>query len=839
MEQALAGDPAVIVVRGAAGSGKSVLAQQAAERFAARGGTAVWVRFAPDDFGPEMVWHRIFSTIWDAGLAPEGSRVAALAAGGLMSSTPHIMSQAFAELPQPLLLVLDDLRSGTEKHKDPALDASLLDGLETSAGLTMLITSRGSFEGLTSPAARTRVPVREIIGAELALSLEDTERVVEMRLTSMPPGERPAFAKAIHAQTHGWPLVAHSIIVEHTEVGHVGSATKLSNPVRDITDQVLEASKPEVREMLCASAILDEISVDAFAQMLEVPSDEAERLLTSSFEASFGYWEDESGTRWYRHHDLIRDELRIRAATIIGPERLKAMGARAATAIGQRRSALAVQAALIGESWEFLSDHLVNLTDFALKRARPATWLSDIPESVRRDYPVLAAFALLDEYAFPAGRVGQVLAGFRLLADRTLAAESMREGMPGLIAATLRMIAGRLSGRDKLATNMVERVVAAIGEATGEQPEAENRARDTATTQAAVTLMHAGRFLEADGVLEPLHIWKARALPRSTAHATALSAWSSAMQGEMREAKRFEREALALNLPLGWRDSYIGTGYRVAAAFAALELGDPDQAERHLAALAEHEATIEHWPFLATVQAYIVETRNGPGEALQRLERELARRRGRFAPLAATTDMLKTHRARLQWKSGQALSHGLRRKSLDQRAIYVALSRNENAKAARLAAALLADRAYTRHARSRAELLLLEAEALTRSGNVEAARGSARPAADIMAEYGFTLPMRVLSRATAEELAVEIPQLTAAHAGPDAVREVTPLTAAERRALLAVVEHGSIAAAAAALFLSPETVKGHIKLVYRKLGVNNRDEAIRVATQARLLDPAL
>lgn len=82
MEQALAGDPAVIVVRGAAGSGKSVLAQQAAERFAARGGTAVWVRFAPDDFGPEMVWHRIFSTIWDAGLAPEGSRVAALAAGG-------------------------------------------------------------------------------------------------------------------------------------------------------------------------------------------------------------------------------------------------------------------------------------------------------------------------------------------------------------------------------------------------------------------------------------------------------------------------------------------------------------------------------------------------------------------------------------------------------------------------------------------------------------------------------------------------------------------------------------------------------------------------------------
>lgn len=836
VDRALEGDPALIVVRGAAGSGKSVLAQQVAQRFTEQGGTAVWVRLDTSDVGPEALWQRIFASVSDAGLVSEHSLIAGFVQGGLSSSTSHMMAQAIAELPERLLLILDDLPTGVGDRQEPAIAASILDGLESSAGLKIMLTSRGACVGLTSAAARTRVPVRELRGVELALSLEHTERIIGMRLAEMPPKGRAELAKSIHAKTNGWPLITHAMIVDHAVVAHAGTGVGHKDLVAELTNQVLEHSTARMQVVLCATAVLDEISVAAFASMLEVTPAEAEQLLESAFEASMGYWEDESGTRWYRHHDLIREELRGRSEAIIGAERLKAMCARAAVAIGQSRSSLAIQAALIGESWAFLSDYLINLTDFMVQRSRPRTWLSDIPEPVRREYPVLAAFALLDEYAFPTGRFRQVLAGFRLLADRTLAAESLEPGMPGLVAATLRMVAGRLSGRDQLATTMSERVMVAIAEVAGDQPSKVNRARDTATTQTAVTLIHAGQLLEADLVLAPIHTWSERALPRTVAHATALSAWSLAMQGEMRAARRYADAAVSQHLPLGWKNSYIGTGYRIAAALDGLEQGDHALAAEHLAALSVHEPTIEHWPFLAIAEAYIVESRLGPGEALERLNRELARRRGRFAPLHATTAMLKTQRARLQWQSGQVLPRSMLRQGVNQMAVYAALSRNENEAAVKLTARLLGNDNVIRFARTRAELLLLEAEALKRTDGIEAARRSAEQAMGVMTDCELTLPMRVMSRATAKALSHEVPNFTAIHTVPDEVREVSPLTAAERRAFHAVITHGSISKAAAALFLSPETVKGHMKLVYRKLGVNNRLDAERVARNARMLE---
>lgn len=835
VEHVLSGEPAVIVIRGSAGTGKSVLAMQSAEQFAVTGGAVVWVRFEPEDVGPELVWHRIFSTIFDAGLAAEGSVIAGLARGGLSAVTPHIMAQAFAELPQPILLVLDDLQSTAAGH-GAELAESLIDGLEAAAGVTLLITSRNSFAGLTNPGARARIPVRELEGTELALDRSETEDLVNLRLAEMGAHERAALAAAIHEKTRGWPLVTHSIIVEHKAAAHAEIKTNRGTLVSSLTEQVLAASTPQMQIVLCASAVLDEVSAVGLASMLEVTPADAQQLLDGAFEASLGYWEDESGERWYRHHDLIRDELRARAEAIIGAERIKVMCARAAIAIGRSRSSLAVQAAVRGESWAFLSDHLIHLTDFMLHRKRPLNWLSDIPESVRSEYPVLAAFALLDEYAFPAGRFRQVLAGFKLLSDRTLAAESLQPGMSGLIAATLRMVAGRLSGNDKLAAAMVERVVTSIAEVSGASPAVENRPRDTATTQAAVTLIHVGQLIEADRVLEPIHTRKDRVLPRSLSHATALAALSRAMQGEMRDARRFMSMAAALDLPLGWRNSYIGAGYRIAAAIDALELGNPEHAEQHLDALAEHEATIEHWPFLALTEAYIVEARSGPGESLDRLNRQVARRRGRFAPLDATQAMLRTQRARLRWQSGQVLPRRLMGRGADQVAIYAALSRGEPQVAAGIATSLLNAPGQVGFVRTRAELLLLNAEGLRRTGDLQGARESARHATNLMSEYELTLPMRVLSRATAEALSVEVPRMVPKHSVPDAVRNIEPLTHAEQRAFIAVIEHGSIPAAAAALFLSPETVKGHMKVVYRKLGVNNRNEAIRVATQSRMFE---
>lgn len=59
----------------------------------------------------------------------------------------------------------------------------------------------------------------------------------------------------------------------------------------------------------------------------------------------------------------------------------------------------------------------------------------------------------------------------------------------------------------------------------------------------------------------------------------------------------------------------------------------------------------------------------------------------------------------------------------------------------------------------------------------------------------------------------------------------------EARALAAVAEHGTATRAAEALFLSPHTLRHQLKLAYRRLGVHNRADAIRLAREAGILDP--
>ncbi|MFK3672053.1 LuxR C-terminal-related transcriptional regulator [Leifsonia aquatica] len=63
------------------------------------------------------------------------------------------------------------------------------------------------------------------------------------------------------------------------------------------------------------------------------------------------------------------------------------------------------------------------------------------------------------------------------------------------------------------------------------------------------------------------------------------------------------------------------------------------------------------------------------------------------------------------------------------------------------------------------------------------------------------------------------------------------LTPAELRVLRALRADGTTAEVAAALQVSPNTVKSQLKSVYRKLGCSNREEAIRIATGLRLLPP--
>ena len=61
------------------------------------------------------------------------------------------------------------------------------------------------------------------------------------------------------------------------------------------------------------------------------------------------------------------------------------------------------------------------------------------------------------------------------------------------------------------------------------------------------------------------------------------------------------------------------------------------------------------------------------------------------------------------------------------------------------------------------------------------------------------------------------------------------LTSREWEVLDLVCERKTTDEMATELFLSPETVRSHVKSIYRKLGVNSRDDAIAKAAELRQL----
>ena len=98
------------------------------------------------------------------------------------------------------------------------------------------------------------------------------------------------------------------------------------------------------------------------------------------------------------------------------------------------------------------------------------------------------------------------------------------------------------------------------------------------------------------------------------------------------------------------------------------------------------------------------------------------------------------------------------------------------------------------------------------------------------------LSQRALKRATDDEVRRILSRIVEATEGQG--QDSEPLSERERLVLVYVERKLTVAQIAAELFISPNTVKTHMRRLYRKLGVATRDEAIRKARSLGLhIDP--
>ena len=839
LERALRSEVALALLSGGPGAGKTVAAAQLATELAERGEHVVWTRLTADDGEYRIFWQRLLESLVEAGTAPEQGVIHTLVREGLPGPDIEIPVEALAQCPQPLTVVIDDLHHVLGGDVEDVVE-SLLHALESIAGLRVIATTRSVIPQLTSIAARMRVPVIELLESDLAFTSPEVELLLGTRIPQLEGSELRHVAENVMRESVGWPIAAHAAIVEHNIADEGRPVTARGSYIRGYVNRMLEDCGSEKRRALLVSGLLPETSPRVLAAMLGENVEWSREQLDNLPGVNIVYWDDEHGERWYRHHDLVREELARRARDELGEERLRACYRGGAVTLIDTHLFEAVRSALRAHAWEILSEVLL-LDSYAIMtgpRSRLSPWLKDIPENVRQRFPVLAAFALFDEYAVPGGRPDKVLQDLEMLANRTLTTESTRGGPSEAVAIVLRMIAARFSGNEELAVSLADRAQAAVEEMSEEDARRHKGALALVATQRPITLLHTNRFDEAEHALRWIEATPERFDERSRSHAAALAAFGAALRGDIPWAHELIERCERINPGSRWPDVQTESAYRIAIAIEALDRGDLKVAEENAAALSAAGENNSHWPHILVVETLIRDIRSGPEEALTHLDGQLARRVP-HAALATAQQKFAKMRARLAWHVGRAVPRVRGRLHESSASVYWALSWNDHASARAIIGRLLQKPDIAEYPRERAELLLLKAEAARLDGDARAAQEAARHAADLLEEYQLGLPLRALSRDSIERLRTYDRRLRPEFGAVAPGVAMAQLSPAEQRTITAVAVHGSVAAAAQALFLSPQTVKSHVKSVYRKLGVSGRAEALRVAGDAGLINASL
>jgi len=757
------------------------------------------------------------------------------------------VSAGLRALPDEPVLVLD----GYERlgAATPFVDALVLIRVATRPGTRVVITTR-SATLLADPA---REEVARVVGADvLAFTAEETERF----LSQSTPDGRSAPAAAVHEATRGFPLAVRAASLEPGH-GRTGDAAARWRTIvaRDLSARLGGDATWRFVLDVCAAPVLD----DELARALAGP--DAPGRLAALARAGDGRWEtDEAGRRVFRVVDSLREAARAELEATDADRHRWAAGV-AATWLAARGEHLAALELAVSAGRHELAGRIVCGALACVPERELAErldgHLSRIPRAAVVQHPRLALARALVLSGSPATRLA-ALELFARVVDATGADDHHPER---LFHQTARSVALRHLGR-------YAEAAASARSALDADDHADDRAGaawapvtspPTDTHQADVragALRHLALSLFQAGDLDRAHGLAARAAalahrPAARADAAAYAAGLAAVDGRSRDAERL------LPTALGTPGAH-GLG---AIGAALLRLDRFELAD----AIAEHDGASydgvgELWPFVAWIR---LQARFGLGDAGAELERVSAALRARPAPPGVGENL------------GTAALHGLvsvvlltRGRGPQAAALLQAptrwpgqlaparllgrLASNDAQGALELLARLRSQPGHT--VRSRASLATLGAAAALRSGQAEAAGGLLDRAVALHTEHGVRahllhLPaddlgaLRDLARRRENAAAAAYLDIAAA-GGPAASRGgpavaaglgTAPLTNQEVAVLRASLDHPRRSQMAAALHLSPETVKSHMRSIYRKWGVNSREAAIERGIQLAVL----
>lgn len=816
-----------------------------------------WVALSPDDAvawlsldrhdnDPGRLWSGVLNALSATNRFPPGSHLHELLAPADEVDPGFVdeLMEQVAEVREPLWLVLDDVH--VLEH--PAAVASLELLQRRSPSNLHLVLSGRSEPAVGLPRLRVRGLLKEIRASDLAFTLEETAQLVQRHETGLSAGD----LEVLHARTDGWAAglqIACMAVAGGEEAG--AFVARFDGDDHEVADylltEVMEGLPEETRRFMLRTSVCADLSV-GLAQRLSDRTDAAHVLdeleQHNAFTRRLG-----RGRSVYRYHDLLRTFLlaELRRGDPRVERELQHTAARWFDQQGDPLHAMEhlTAAGDVGQVVELArSQGLAAVLGGWSRRLRAI--LTELPEHDRREAWVallLAAAALeLDEVV----EADHWLASLDLDAivigpDASLAA----------LAAAVGMARARLDLDVGLALARLESSPAgATGDADLDL---------YALLQRGVARLFVGAY---EGSVSDLQ--RATALARASGRDALLVSGLSFLagtfvsMGDLPATRRHATEAVTLAERRGWgRSPSVAHAYMLVGWTASLR-GDRETAElaaaRSLASLARHnEPDVE----LAarSLELYLFAARDDAFELLQRylrLYEQLAHADVSPALLGyAVPVLLQVFLDLGERRWARAMVEVAIRRAPDPgepallRAI-LQVDAGQPAAARRELVPILDGTATCHLVTTEVRAWLLVAEIEQRAGNLTLAQERLCTALELSEPVELLQPF--LESQSLSELLIGgkgrfgrseafvdriLEQLTPASATEiDSLLRLTPAELEILRDLPSLLTLREIAAARS---ISVNTVKSHLKAVYRKLDVDGRRAAVEAARGRGLL----
>jgi LuxR family maltose regulon positive regulatory protein len=822
-----------------------------------------WLTMEPEDEG-DRFWSYLHVALNTSGVT-KGEDHQAVPAPGFIPHNVYLaqLANALAHLRTPVVLVLDDF------HR--VCDAAVPEGLEfllrhTAGRLRLTIATRVD-PALPLHRWRLSGELTELGARELAFTLTETAELLARHGVELPE----AHLAGLRAHTEGWP--AGLRIAALAMRGHPDPPRFVDQFSGDqhgiaeyLTGEVLDDLSADVRYALMCTSVLERVCgglVDALAGRTDGARVLAELERRNAFTVPIA-----GQYPWYRYHRLFGELLRAELWRRM-PEKVPQLHRAAASwYAGHGLPADALRHALAARDWRYATALVVEHWP-ALVLCRGNGALRTLvppppPDDAIRTDPELALAYAAD--GLDLGDLGAAEAYLRLADGHRSRLTGERRNRFALMTAAFGVAKAQLAGDSASVLSFAARLVAL---APPVDPTAAQPSREDASMWAiAFTARGAAHLNDGDlaAAADTLGAGCAAAeqvgLPCAHLLCAGKLALLRALRGELRSADSSARAALALP-PCAGRCRPVGSAYAyLALALVRYEWDRLDEAERYLELAGTGDGVAE--PILtvgiAVARAGVLRAGGELAagyEVLVSARRDLGANASPFLRewLTATEADLRTYYGDTD-TARDVLTPLLEDRRYASPAVAVALARaylrdDDPGAAARVLPAWAEDRSDGPTLPLRLEAGLLAAVTSRLAGDDHRASALLERVLQLAEPEGFR---RLFTRGGPQLRELMVDQLDSGTAywwtvsealkattQPPAegslppARLVEPLSDRELTVLRYLQGALSNLEIASDLSLSVNTVKTHVRSIYRKLHAAHRREAVLKARQLRLL----